>query len=89
MKKKEKPKPVKTKKEKFNAMEHWKGMPEFTMTSAAPVKQLIINFESMEDVHKFAKLVGQHITAKTRSIYFPEVLPENALDKRYSDKRKK
>lgn len=74
---------------KVKAIEAWVGMPEFSMKSVEPVKQLIVNFESMEDVHKFSKLVGQHITAKTRSIYYPEQLEEAALNKRWSKSKKK
>lgn len=76
-------------KEKFDHAKHWKGMPEFNQPDAGPVKSLIVNFASMEDVHRFAKLIGgQIITAKTRSVWYPFVPEESALDKRWSDKKK-
>lgn len=64
----------------------WKGMPEFHQPNAGPVKSLIVNFQTMEDVHQFAKIIGgQLITAKTRSVWYPAVPEELALDKRWSD----
>lgn len=82
MKKKEKPKTTKRVKTDFNL--HMKGMPEFNQPNVKPVKQLTVNFMTNEDMHKFSKLVGQQITAKTRSIYYPEMKEENAIDKRWS-----
>lgn len=87
MKKKEKPKTVKVKKEKFNAMDHWKGMPEFNQPGLEPVKVVKVNFASKEYMLKFSKLIGQEITAKTPSVWFPIAPVENALDKRWSDKK--
>jgi len=87
MKKKEKPKPVKPKKEKFNAMDHWKGMPEFIQKDLSPIKSITVNFANKIDMLKFSKLVCQEVTAKTRSIWYPEQTIETALNKRYSDKK--
>jgi len=86
MKKKEKPKPIKPKKEKCNAMDHWKGMPEYNQEGLKPVKQLKINLLTVEDMHKFSKLVGQPITAKTISIWYPAQKIGSANDKRWVDK---
>lgn len=66
---------------------HWQGMPEFTRRSIEPIKQLIVNFDTKEDMLKFSKLVGQAITAKTKSIYYPEFHDVLYTDKRWSDKK--
>lgn len=74
---------------KFDHQKHWKGMPEFNQPGIIPVKVLTVNFLTKEDMLKFSKMVGQEITAKTRSIWFPVESPESAIDKRWSDKKKK
>ena len=51
--------------------EEWKDMPEFVQEKQRPFQQIIIRFESQEDVEAFAKLIQQKITKKTKSIWFP------------------
>ena len=87
--KKPEPKVKVESKRKFNAMDHWKGMPEFTQTALKPVKQLLVNFETNSDMLKFSKLIGQEITAKTRSIWYPKVEgePAKTFNKRWVDKK--
>ena len=77
------------KEPRFDPKSHWKGMPEFNQPEGGPMKALIVNFENMEDVHKFSKLIGQPITAKTKFVWYPGVPIEGAIDKRWSDKAKK
>jgi hypothetical protein len=50
----------------------WEGMPEYDNQDLGPVKRLIVNFVSLEDMQAFAELVGQKLTPKTRSINFPQ-----------------
>lgn len=89
MKKKEKPKTIKVKKEsKFNPMDHWKGMPEFNQPSAKPIKTLLVHFATKEDMLKFSKLVGSEVTAKLKYLWFPIRGKETLLDKRWSDSKK-
>jgi hypothetical protein len=78
----------KTKSAKFSARAHWKGMPKFNQPDKGPVKTLQVNFENMDDVLKFSKVIGQEITAKTKSVWYPRVYAETNLDIRYSDKKK-
>ena len=40
--------------------EEWVGMPEF-----------VLRFETEEDLNDFAKLIGQKLTPKTKSLWFP------------------
>lgn len=58
--------------------EVWQGMPEFNST-ALEHKQLIINFETIDDYYKFAELVNQNLTDKTRSIWIPERITEHTV----------
>jgi hypothetical protein len=82
--KKEATKPEKVTRKKVDYAAHMKGMPSFEQPELAPHKVLIVNFQDAEAVHKFAKLVGQLITDKTRYIWYPGLPNEVALDKRWS-----
>ena len=53
--------------------EHWQQMPEYDNEILKPWKQLIVSFSSEEDYRDFEKLIGQALTLKTRSIWFPKV----------------
>ncbi len=50
----------------------WQGMPEFEQDDLMAVQQIIVNFETREDVKAFTKLLNQNITERTRSIWYPE-----------------
>ena len=49
----------------------WQGMPEFNQEDLLPCKQVIINFETWDDIKVFSKLLKQKITYKTPSVWFP------------------
>ena len=49
----------------------WVGMPEFTQEKIEPYSSIIIRFETKEDLENFANLIGQRLTKKTKSIWFP------------------
>jgi hypothetical protein len=51
--------------------EHWLEMPEFEQERVTFYKKLSVNFETIEDYRKFADLIGQKLTEKTRSIWYP------------------
>jgi len=53
-------------------MGEWNGMPEFNNPDAMGVKQIIVHFETWDDVREFAELVEQKITEKTKYIWFPK-----------------
>lgn len=63
--------------------EEWEGMPEFDQKDKTAFKNLIVNFKDSEDINKFSELIGQKITEKTRSIWYPEVEIERYMDKTY------
>lgn len=50
---------------------HWVGMPEFESENKEPAKQLIISFKTEEDYQKFGEFIGQKLTKKTKSIFWP------------------
>jgi hypothetical protein len=44
-----------------------------------------INFANADDLRKFADLIGQPITTKTASVWYPAQAKELLSDKRYVD----
>ncbi len=65
--------------------EHWVNMPEFNNQDLSPDSSMIINFPSPEQRVEFAKLIGQKITPKTRSIWFPPQPIDSTKDLRWVD----
>lgn len=52
---------------------HWKGMPEYKNEDNPPYKLINIRFRTKEDYEKFAEIIGQNLTEKTKSIWYPEL----------------
>jgi len=50
----------------------WQGMPEFHQDDLMAVQQIIVNFETREDVKAFTKLLNQNISERTKRIWYPE-----------------
>jgi hypothetical protein len=67
----------------FRPEDHWRGMPEFFQQDLRPARTLRVHFENDEDVQKFAELVGQKITPKTKYIYFPAAEVEDVANLRW------
>lgn len=67
--------------EKTNSPEvHWKEMPEFEQESKSTYKTIYVHFRNEEDYKEFQKLIDQHLTSKTKSIWYPELdRTENSL----------
>jgi hypothetical protein len=55
---------------KINTQE-WKGMPEFISENKQPIQQIIVSFETFEDVQAFGLKLGFKVTKDTNSIWFP------------------
>ena len=68
-----------------NWREEWVDMPEFISNDMQSVKQLVVHFRNQEDVDAFAELLGQKITPKQVSIWYPEMKRRVASDKKYFD----
>jgi hypothetical protein len=63
----------------------WQGMPECTASDLKSKIQIIVSFVSEDDMNKFAKLVDQKITTRTKSSYYPKMDNFSVKDKRYID----
>jgi hypothetical protein len=62
----------------------WDGMPEFNQEDKTAQRQIIVSFASNEDVRRFAELLGQSITDKTRSLWYPQAAQDKVADLRYA-----
>lgn len=62
----------------------YSGVSDFVNESATP-RKILVSFETEEDVQEFAKLIGQKITDKTKSIWFPYKGIEKQLHKAWVD----
>jgi hypothetical protein len=65
----------------------WQGMPEFEQNSRMAFKTIALHFPDAEAIEKFAKLIDQPMTAKTRFIWFPQQPIANVTDKRYASEQ--
>ena len=63
----------------------WRGMPEFIQEKQEPFSKIIIRFETEDDLEEFAKLIGQKLTPKTKSIWHPFKSHWGAPKKIYKD----
>lgn len=60
--------------------QHWQNMPDFKQEDCGAKRQIIVSFDNEEDVQKFAQLINQNITDKTKSIWFPPREKNNVKD---------
>jgi hypothetical protein len=51
---------------------HWQNMPEFNQQNKTATRQIIVSFDDEQAVREFARKLGIKLTAKTKSIWFPE-----------------
>lgn len=65
--------------EKEDQPDDWESMPEFVNEANDAYRKIIISFENERDVLDFAKLIGQHITDKTKSLWVPAKVKDNNL----------
>jgi hypothetical protein len=61
----------------------WRGMPEFSQDDQRPYRTIFVHFKSQEAVKRFAGLIQQPISDKTRMCWFPHIEIETYLGKRY------
>ena len=66
--------------------EEWDSMPEYVLNDLTSFQSIIVHFENKEELKKFAELVEQKLTYKTKSIWYPKVKIETYMDKRYVNK---
>lgn len=70
-------------KDDFDWEKHWGGMPDFSQSDQTPFRTIHVHFNDQKHVDKFAALVGQQITPKTRYLWYPKVEKGRYADKRY------
>jgi hypothetical protein len=63
----------------------WTGMPDYNHSDKTSVQRIVVHFATREDADAFGKAIGQNITEKTRSIWFPRAEIEHCMDKVYED----
>jgi hypothetical protein len=49
----------------------WKEMPEFIQNKKDSYAKIIVRFDNEDDLQEFGKLIGQKLTNKTKSIWYP------------------
>lgn len=69
----------------YDVMSEWVGMPEYEGSDKTPYRQIIVSFETEEDVQDFAELLGQQITDKTKSLRFPPLEKDSVINLKYVD----
>lgn len=69
----------------MNSHSEWKNMPEFVQEKQTPYAKIIFRFDNEEDLQEFAKLIGQKLTSKTKSRWYPELERGKNRDMRYTD----
>ena len=62
----------------------WDGMPEFVQDDKEAFQSVRVHFPDRAAVDRFAELVGQKLTERTRAIWFPQAEIERYADKRYA-----
>lgn len=65
------------------AVDQWVGMPEYKQEDLTAYRHIIVNFNNPDDVAKFAELLGQNITEKTRFLWFPKAEIDKVKDLRF------
>ena len=63
----------------------WEGMPEFEQEDLSAIKMIKVNFATIADMDTFSDLVGQKITERTRSIWYPKAELLSQTNKVYQD----
>lgn len=56
---------------KNETLKEWQGMPEFVQEKQKEYAKVIVRFDTEEELQRFADLIGQKLTNKTKSIWFP------------------
>ena len=57
----------------------WQDMPEFQQEKNDAHRKIIISFQDEKGVKDFEKLLGQRITSKTKSLWFPPKEKSNSI----------
>lgn len=69
----------------FEDENEWEGMPEFIQEKKEPYSTIIVRFDNEEHLQEFAKMIGQKLTNKTKSIWHPKLVRGLNSKKRYKN----
>jgi len=69
----------------FEDENEWEGMPEFIQEKKEPYSTIIVRFDNEEHLQEFAKMIGQKLTKKTKSIWHPKLERGLNSKKRYKN----
>jgi hypothetical protein len=58
----------------------WDDMPEFHQPDNGAFRQIIVSFDDKAGVDAFAKAIGQSLTDKTKSVWYPPRERNNVND---------
>ena len=71
--------------DKKDIEKEWVGMPEFVQEKKQEYSKIIFRFRNEKDLQEFAELIGQKLTNKTKSAWYPELVRGINSGKRYVD----
>ena len=63
----------------------WKGMPAYEMSDKTAYKQVLVSFRNIKDFEDFERLIGQKMTRKTKSIWFPKSEIDHVMEHAWVD----
>ncbi len=69
----------------FEDKNEWDGMPEFIQEKKEAYSKIIVRFDNEDDLQEFAKMIGQKLTNKTKSIWHPKLVRGINSNKRYKN----
>lgn len=55
-----------------DAAAEWVGMPDYERGDTRPMRQILVSFESQDDVDEFARRLDFDLTPSTRYLWFPQ-----------------
>lgn len=67
----------------FDPAAEWQGMPEFEQPDSMPYRTISVHFADENAISAFAELTAQHLTADTKSIWYPEQKPQRRIGEHY------
>ena len=65
----------------------WQGMPEFSQSKQVEHGKIIVRFSNEQDLQDFARAIGQKLTSKTKSIWYPANIRGEHRGKKYVSKQ--
>jgi len=67
----------------IDPLAEWEDMPEYSQEDQLAFKTIYVHFKNAEDYKNFQEFIGQTMTDKTKSIWYPEQKNMDTESKRY------